>query len=84
MKAKICNILNSIFSSLLLIAILGGGIVFIMYVMALLIGGDMGETLALNAKNTVMPIFIRVSAIGILAGLISSYVIGQHSLSIDD
>ena len=84
MKEKLGNILNSIFSMFILIAVLGGGIVFSMFVLALIIGGSTGEVLAVNAKNIVMPIFIRVAALAIISGLISSYVGGNHSLSIND
>lgn len=84
MKKNVDNILSSIFSILILIAVLGGGIIFIMFVFALIIGGSSGEVLAVNAKNIVMPIFIRTAALAILSGLISSYLVGNHSLSIDD
>ncbi|WFA08099.1 hypothetical protein [Tissierella sp. Yu-01] len=84
MKEKSGNILNSIFSILILTAVLGGGIVFAMFILALIIGGNAGEILAVNAKDIVMPIFIRAAALAILSGLISSYIVGDHSLSIDD
>ena len=84
MKEKSGNILNSIFSILILIAVLGGGIVFAMFVLALIVGGNAGEILAVKAKDILMPIFIRAAALAILSGLISSYIVGDHSLSIDD
>jgi hypothetical protein len=76
------KILKGVFSLFIIIAILGGGIVFIMFVTALIIGGETGTIIATNAKDIVMPYFIRSATIGILAGLIFSYITKNHSLSL--
>lgn len=81
MKNKIENILEFIFSISLIIAILGGGVIFIMFVLALIIGGDRGGALAVNASKTIMPYFIRLSAIAVFSGLIRIYIKGEHELS---
>lgn len=83
MKEKIHNTISSVFSFFIIIAIFGGGLVFAMFIVAIVMGGETGQQIALNAKNIVMPYFIRSASIGVLAGLISFYISGNHSLSFD-
>ena len=81
MKAKSHNIISTIFSLFIVIAIFGGGLVFAMFIIAIIIGGETGQQIAVTAKDIVMPYFIRSASIGVLAGLISFYISGKHSLS---
>ena len=81
MKEKIHNIVSTICSLFIVIAIFGGGLVFAMFFVAIIIGGETGQQIAINAKDIVMPYFIRSASIGVLAGLISFYVSGDHALS---
>lgn len=83
MREKLQNIVSAVFSVFTLIAILGGGVVFLMFVLSLVIGGETGEFIALSARKTVMPYFIRSATVGTLAGLISFYTTGLHALSIE-
>lgn len=84
MKRKLGSVIRAIFSIFIIIAILGGGVVFVMFIVALVIGGDIGASIAINAKDTVMPYFIRSASIAVLAGLIFSYGTGRHSLSLGE
>lgn len=84
MKNKIENLLETVFSISLMIAIFGGGIVFLMFIAALIIGGDSGGSLAVNASKSIMPYFIRLAAIAVLSGLIKIYIRGEHELSLQD
>lgn len=84
MKVKIQKIVDSIFSVSLITAILGGGIIFVMFMMALIIGGPSGEALATNASKVIMPYFIRIASLSVLCGLISIYISGKHPLSLEE
>ena len=84
MKNKIETIIENIFSLSLIVAILGGGIIFLMFVIGLIIGGANGELLAVNASTKIMPYFIRLASISVFSGLIWTYMKGQHSLSMED
>ena len=84
MKDKSINILNSIFSIFILLSIIGGGLVFLLFMVAILIGGEMGAFLSIIASKTIMPYFIKAAAIGILAGLIILYTSGKHYLYLGD
>lgn len=84
MKQQIQKIVESIFSLSLIIAILGGGVIFCMFIVGLITGGPTGEDLAVKASKVVMPYFIRSAAIAMTCGLISFYVTGKHTLSLDE
>lgn len=84
MKENIQRFLRNIFSITLMIAIFGGGVIFIMFVVSLIIGGTSGESLALSAANYIMPVFIRLASIAVLSGLVWIYLKGRHSLSMED
>lgn len=84
MKDKSINILNSIFSIFILLAIMGGGLVFILFMLALLIGGETGAILSTTASKTIMPYFIKSAALGMLSGLIILYTSGKHYLHLND
>lgn len=84
MKENIQKVVESIFSISLMISILGGGIVFLMFIIGIIIGGGTGEALAVKASKGVMPYFIRTATIAVLCGLISFYVTGKHTLSLED
>ena len=83
MKEKLQRILASLFSFFIIASIFGGGIIFIMFIMALILGGEAGANLAISASNTVMPYFIRSATISVLVGLISIYIKGAHTLSLE-
>lgn len=84
MRKMLNKLGKSIFSIFIMIAIAGGGIVFVMFVIAIIIGGETGNSLALLAKNTVMPLFIRCAAISMAGGLLNFYASGNHELTMDD
>lgn len=84
MKEKFGKIIESVFSITLMIAIIGGGVIFCMFIIALIMGGTAGESLATNASKVVMPYFIRLASIAVLCGLISFYIKGKHTLSLND
>ncbi|MDR7869364.1 MAG: hypothetical protein RIN55_00795 [Tissierellaceae bacterium] len=84
MREKIEKFVESAFSIFTIIAVIGGGIVFVMFVLGIIIGGPTGTSLAVNAKSVVMPIFIRCAAVAVLAGLIHYYATGKHALTMDE
>ncbi|MFB0972916.1 MAG: hypothetical protein GX666_00720 [Tissierellia bacterium] len=84
MKLKFAKIIESLFSIFVIIAIAGGGIVFLMFVVGIILGGDTGNSLAISAKNVVMPMFIRSAAVSVFLGLLHYYIIGNHALTMED
>lgn len=84
MKDKIERIIESLFSIFIILAVLGGGVIFIMFMLALIIGGGTGEVLATKASKQIMPYFIRSAAIAMFFGLIWFYIHGRHALSLNE
>lgn len=84
MRENINSFLESVFSIALIIAILGGGIIFLMFILAIILGGGTGEVLATKASKEIMPYFIRSATIAVTAGLLSFYISGEHALSLKD
>jgi hypothetical protein len=84
MREKLEKSVRSIFSITLIIAILGGGVIFFMFIVALIMGGTLGESLATNASKIIMPYFIRFASISVLSGLVSFYITGEHTLSLNE
>lgn len=82
MKEKTQKITNKLFSLFLTISIFGGGVIFLMFLVALIFGGNTGAKLATSASDIIMPHFIRTAAIAILFGLLSIYSNGLHSLTL--
>lgn len=82
MRNKIEELLKEIFSVCIIIAIFGGGVIFLMFMLALIVGGEYGANMALAAKDLVMPILIITASLGILAGLLYSYSRKSHGLSL--
>ncbi len=82
MKNNFENLLSSLFSFFILIAILGGGIIFLLFLVALLLGGETGANLAISTSTTIMPYFIKSATIAVLAGLVSMYARGMHTLTL--
>lgn len=81
MSNRIKKIFKNIFSLSLIVSIFGGGVIFVMFIIAFIMGGANGENLSVMAAETIMPMFIRLAAIAIISGLISIYIEGSHTLS---
>lgn len=84
MKQKYQEIIKSVFSISGMIAIVGGFIVFVLFCIALIIGGESGGNLAILAKKEIMPYFIRAATVATMAGLLLAYSTGDHALTLEN
>lgn len=82
MREKLLNILEYIFSIAILIAVLGGGLVFLLHLIGLIIGGDTGSSISVFATRELMPYFIQTASLGMFAGLFTFYINKEHHLSL--
>ena len=78
---KIINALKFIFGWGILISLLVGGLTFLGYVFALIVGGDLAEKICFFIYNTITPILIYISTISVLIGLFKMYLNGEIALS---
>lgn len=76
------KLLKTLFSICITVALIGGGLVALLFLAAILIGGPTGETLAVFTKSDLLPIFIRIAAAATLFGLIGFYTENFHPLSL--
>lgn len=72
---------KKLFSITLFVSLIGGGIVGLLYLIAIIIGGESGETLAVATRSNVLPWFIRMATVAIFSGLVQLYTSGEHTLS---
>jgi hypothetical protein len=82
MKRRVVSLLKDVFGACLMYAVLVGVLVAAVYIIGFIIGGAMGEKLALFGAG-VMKSAITVSAIGAAVGMIAFYIEGEHELALD-
>lgn len=82
MKEKLEKFVTNVFGVFVSIAVMGGVIVFLTYVIGIIIGGDSGTALMVTAWKEWTPYFIKSAAIAVLAGLILFYITKNHTLSL--
>ena len=80
MSERIINLLNSLFSVCVIIAVAGGVVSFLLFAVATVIGS---ETLAVNTGTVYIPYFIKAASIAIGCGLVTLYISKSHFLSLD-
>lgn len=81
---KMIDLLRRVFSLFILLALLGGSLTFLIFMLALVIGGEMGGSMAVFASKTIMPYFIRLAALAMVVGLLVIYITGKHLLSLNE
>ena len=81
MKEKIIKVLKMIFGYGITIALFGGGLSFVGYMVALCIGGTAAEALCVFIYKQYLPVIIYISTTMILLGLIIMYLSKDHALT---
>ncbi|MBC7087711.1 MAG: hypothetical protein H5T96_04365 [Tissierellales bacterium] len=81
MKKNISSILENIFSIIILISIIGSGFIFLLFLVSIIIGGEIGNAISLWIKNDFLNLLIRLTTIGVMAGFIKMYITKEHELT---
>lgn len=81
-KKNLINFFNNIFAILITYAIFIGIIVCIMFIVSIIIGGDIGTKIAIKSEKLMMTA-IPTSALGAIMALIGFYLGNTHSLTIE-
>lgn len=84
MKTTVTTWTERIFSVATLLALLGGGLVGLLFLIAFVLGGASGEALAVATRKEILPWIIRIATVGMLAGLVGFYSTGIHSLKMEE
>ena len=79
-RRKIATVLGYIYGIGILIALFGGGLSFLGYVAAFIIGGERATAICVFIYKTLYPILFYFSSSVVLIGLIKMYVAGEKSM----
>ncbi len=82
MREKIYNTLNKIYGIIMMISFFAGFLPLIGFIIALIIGGPMAETISVFLYKQVYPWIIALASVAVVIGLIASYVGKKESLSV--
>lgn len=80
-RDKIANIIQIIFGYGIMICLFVGGLSFLGYVAALIIGGDTAFLICEFIYKTIYPYLIQLSSFMVLLGLVKMYICGEAALS---
>lgn len=78
---KIATVLKLIFGYGILICLFAGGLTFLGYLAALIIGGEIAAAICLFIYKTIIPAIIYTSTILVLLGLLIMYLNGETALT---
>lgn len=82
MREKIYNILVKTYGILMTISFFAGIIPLIPFIIAIIIGGPLGETISVFLYKQVYPWIIALASIAVLVGLVAMYVGKKEGLSV--
>jgi len=74
MREKVCKALKRSYGLLMNLAFWGGILPLIPFIVAIIIGGEMGETISLFLYHRYYPWVIAFASVAVLVGLVSKYV----------
>jgi len=82
MREKIYQVLNRIYGVMMTVAFFGGLLPLAPFLMALIIGGTAGESIAVSLNKQYYPVIIALASTAILVGVVAMYVGGKEGLSV--
>lgn len=82
MRKKIFAILNKIYGIMMTASFFGGFLPLVPFIVALCIGGEAGENIAVFLKEKYYPCVIVAGCIAILIGLVAMYIGKLEGLSV--
>ena len=78
---KIANFLKVVFGYGIALCIFAGGLTFLGYLVALIIGGDTAAWICKVIYKDIFPVIIKASTILVLLGLLVMYLRGEVALT---
>lgn len=82
MRKKIFEVLNKIYGILMTISFFGGLLPLIPFLFAIVVGGELGESLTIFFHKQYYPWVIMIGSVAIVFGLIAMYVGKLEGLSV--
>ena len=84
MRIKIAAFLNKLYGILMSISFFFFFIPFFPFIFAIIVGGELGETISVFLYKQYYPWVIVAGSAAIIVGLISMYLSGEKALSADN
>lgn len=81
MRDKIYDVMSKLYGILMSIAFWGGLLPLLPFIAAIIIGGPVGEAIALFLYKKFYPWVIALASIAVIIGLIAMYIGGKEALS---
>ena len=82
MRNKIYNILKKTYGIMMTVSFFAGGLPLIPFIIAIIMGGQMGEAIAVFLYKQYYPWVIILGSIAIVVGLIAMYIGKLEGLSV--
>ena len=82
MREKIYNILNKVYGFMMTISFFAGLLPLFPFIIAIIIGGNIGETISLFLYKQYYPYVIIVGSLSVVIGLIAMYFGKLEGLSV--
>lgn len=82
MRKKIFDILNKIYGILMSISFFGGVLPLLPFIFAIIVGGELGEKIALFLYNDYYPWVIISGSVALVVGAIAMYIGKIEALSV--
>lgn len=79
-RKKIANIMSVIYGIGVMVSLFAGGLSFLGYLVALIIGGQTATEICVFIYKTLYPILFYFSSSVVLLGLIKMYIAGEKSM----
>ena len=78
---KISNVLTTVFGYGIAIALFAGGLTFLGFMAALIIGGETATSICMFISKQIIPVIIRISTVMVAVGLLAMYLRGEVALT---
>ena len=82
MREKVFEILNKVYGVIMTVSFFAGIIPLFVYIVAMIIGGSVGESIAIFLYKGVYPYVIALASVAVLIGWIAMYVGKKEGLSV--
>ncbi len=82
MRQKLYNILKKVYGIMMTVSFFAGGIPLIPFIIAIIIGGQTGEAIAIFLHKQYYPWVIILGSLAIVVGLIAMYIGKLEGLSV--
>ena len=82
MRKKLYTVFNKIYGIMMTVSFFAGFLPLIPFIVAVIIGGDVGETIAVFLYKQYYPWVIIIGSLSLVVGLVAMYIGKREALSV--